>query len=314
MTVKDNVPIGNRIRNIRLENGLTTEQFAELFTPPASKGTVSKWENGKYLPNNKRLKTIADLAGITVEELLHNNKYSYETIEQLLSDEEKGIAFLNNQFSKLLTEHINNNFSKVIEKNNFESMDYLNVNRQANNFLKLWAILKNTYRSEVQLTEDDLKGNATHQHSIIYDKKLSEVAYTRLSKEIICLYKENQQVSEPLFYLVNEKNEHLIEIIQYLTNIVIRIFLIDNIGEGIDYLLKRIISSAQLDINNLFEVKDHPVIFQSNIIQKKEDFNNAINYETYKNIQSKLNDIKKYITLNLGSEYDKKQIETQQDN
>lgn len=70
----DKREVGNRIRSIRLALGMTTEDFAKSFTPPASKGTVSKWENGHYLPNNKRLVTIAELKGITVDELLHGDK------------------------------------------------------------------------------------------------------------------------------------------------------------------------------------------------------------------------------------------------
>lgn len=62
--------VGERIKSIRLNLGLSTEKFATLFNPPASKGTVSKWENGRYLPNNTRLKRIAELGHISVDELI----------------------------------------------------------------------------------------------------------------------------------------------------------------------------------------------------------------------------------------------------
>lgn len=73
----DNVSVGNRIRIIRREKGLTTEEFSKIFTPPASKGTVSKWENGRYLPNNKRLTAIAEIANISVNELLYGSLDDY---------------------------------------------------------------------------------------------------------------------------------------------------------------------------------------------------------------------------------------------
>lgn len=70
----NNKEVGNRIRSIRKANGMTTDAFGGLFNPPASKGTVSKWENGRYLPNNERLVQIAKEGKITVDELLYGNK------------------------------------------------------------------------------------------------------------------------------------------------------------------------------------------------------------------------------------------------
>lgn len=65
---KNNSYLGEKIKRIRKEKGLTMEEFGELFD--ASKGNVSMWESGNVLPNNERLKAIADLAGITVDELI----------------------------------------------------------------------------------------------------------------------------------------------------------------------------------------------------------------------------------------------------
>lgn len=65
--------VGRKIRMIRESKGMTTEAFAEIFEPPASKGTVSKWENGKYLPNNKRLVKIAELGNVSVNDLLYSD-------------------------------------------------------------------------------------------------------------------------------------------------------------------------------------------------------------------------------------------------
>ena len=59
---------GTQIKAIRLNLGLTQEEFGKLLN--ASKGNVSTWEHGKSLPNPKRLKQIADFAGITVEALI----------------------------------------------------------------------------------------------------------------------------------------------------------------------------------------------------------------------------------------------------
>lgn len=82
--MKDQDEVGNRIRNIRKDLGLSMEKFGELFDPAASKGVVSNWENGYNFPNNERLKTIAELGSITVNELLYGESRVY--IESVIRD------------------------------------------------------------------------------------------------------------------------------------------------------------------------------------------------------------------------------------
>lgn len=74
--------LGQRIKEIRLERGETTSEFAKHLT--ASKGTVSKWENGKYEPNRKRLKKIAKLGNTTVDELLHGKPSGMTTALEIM--------------------------------------------------------------------------------------------------------------------------------------------------------------------------------------------------------------------------------------
>jgi transcriptional regulator with XRE-family HTH domain len=62
--------IGGRIKAIRQARGLTLEQFGVLACN-ANKSNVLKWEQNKTKPNNARTKAIAEIGGITVEELLH---------------------------------------------------------------------------------------------------------------------------------------------------------------------------------------------------------------------------------------------------
>lgn len=76
--------VGNRIKEIRLSHGWSLEAFGEkLENPPVKPGIISRWENGISLPNNKRLKAIADLANITVEELLHGQQDKKLTVINL---------------------------------------------------------------------------------------------------------------------------------------------------------------------------------------------------------------------------------------
>lgn len=66
-----NSQTGQKIKQIRLNKGMTLEEFGELFS--ASKGTVNNWEKGRNLPNKENLLKIAQLANTTVEELTRNS-------------------------------------------------------------------------------------------------------------------------------------------------------------------------------------------------------------------------------------------------
>ena len=69
------IEVGNRIRNIRLGLGLTTEEFGKLFDEPAAQSIISRWEVGKSVPNANRIKKIAELGNVTVQELLKEDDY-----------------------------------------------------------------------------------------------------------------------------------------------------------------------------------------------------------------------------------------------
>ena len=67
--------VGRSIKNIRITNGLTMEELgARLKT---SKASVNNWEKGVNLPNKQRLKKIAELGGITVNELLYGDMKNF---------------------------------------------------------------------------------------------------------------------------------------------------------------------------------------------------------------------------------------------
>lgn len=72
--MKSNPDIGSRIKQVRLKNGKSQEDFGSLFDPPVNKTSVSRWESGKTLPTSKRLQKIADLGGVSVEYLIKGVK------------------------------------------------------------------------------------------------------------------------------------------------------------------------------------------------------------------------------------------------
>lgn len=64
----DNKLVGRQIRKIRREKGMTLEEFSKLLG--VGKSVVCSWDVGKSLPRHDNLEKIADLAGMTVQELL----------------------------------------------------------------------------------------------------------------------------------------------------------------------------------------------------------------------------------------------------
>ncbi len=68
----DNYKIGNRISLLRREKGLTGEKFAELLD--VSPQAVSKWENGKCLPETALLPAVSTLLGASIDSILIPNE------------------------------------------------------------------------------------------------------------------------------------------------------------------------------------------------------------------------------------------------
>lgn len=96
--------IGDKIRTIRLEKGMTLEEFGKMFG--ATKGNVLKWEQGKSSPNPERLKTIAKIADMTIEELLTPvvNFYTLQDKLKQYSNEPMPPIYRSTYLNKLLDE------------------------------------------------------------------------------------------------------------------------------------------------------------------------------------------------------------------
>ncbi|MGX7024130.1 helix-turn-helix domain-containing protein [Vagococcus hydrophili] len=65
------IEVGQRIRNIRLEKGMSMDDFGFLIDGSAKSGTIANWETGKNLPNPNRLKRIAEIGNTTTLYLLY---------------------------------------------------------------------------------------------------------------------------------------------------------------------------------------------------------------------------------------------------
>lgn len=81
------INVGLRIKSVRQNKGMTLEEFGKLFN--ASKSIASRWEKGISLPNAERLKAIAKIGDMTVDELLHGS--SEEIIQHTVAELTKGL-------------------------------------------------------------------------------------------------------------------------------------------------------------------------------------------------------------------------------
>ena len=81
-----NLSIGNKIKTLRKQRGITQEQLADSIG--ISFQAVSKWENNQSCPDISVLPDLADVFGISVDELLGKGGAAREA-EVVDPDEEK---------------------------------------------------------------------------------------------------------------------------------------------------------------------------------------------------------------------------------
>ena len=98
--------VGKRILQIRKKYGYSMQKFGEIIDN-APKGSVNSWEKGVNLPNEKRLKQIATLGNMTLNELLYG---SFKEYVDMLITEKLGIE---------LPEEFTRTFYSLLEQNGF---------------------------------------------------------------------------------------------------------------------------------------------------------------------------------------------------
>ena len=78
----DQVKIGNFLKKLRKEKGITQEQLAEILN--VSGRTVSRWETGNNMPDISILVDIADYYDISIPEIISGERKS-----EMMNEEEK---------------------------------------------------------------------------------------------------------------------------------------------------------------------------------------------------------------------------------
>jgi len=86
----DNI-IGNRIKQLRVSAGMKQQELInalrDRYSIDTSRITISRWENGKQIPETYNLRCIAELFGVSLDYLFGRSDHLREVNGVILSDE-----------------------------------------------------------------------------------------------------------------------------------------------------------------------------------------------------------------------------------
>ena len=155
----DKKKIGNFIKELRKEKKLSQEDLADLFLDVniiVSSKAISDWENGKTIPEIEKIRELANIFEITIDELLDGERISQIDLKKeyficnknwyidypqnkLYQMNQEQVVKIKNKFNELLNIRINNDFTISEEKefkflfNNFYQLsDYCIDNYKIN--------------------------------------------------------------------------------------------------------------------------------------------------------------------------------------
>ena len=85
----DTIKIGNFLAELRKEQGLTQEALGEKLG--ITNKTVSRWENGNYLPPVEMLQELSKLYNVSINEILCGERISKENYQSKAEETITGI-------------------------------------------------------------------------------------------------------------------------------------------------------------------------------------------------------------------------------
>ena len=163
--------IGSLIKKIRKENNLTQQDFAKKYG--VTYQAVSKWENGKNIPDIALLKEICGDYNIDINELLDNNyKVKKKNIPLLILIGILAITFITI-------------FLLITNKN--ESFHFKTLSSSCNNFTIKGTLAYNNNQSSIYISNIDYCGG---DDKIKY-KKIECILYEKEKDNVTKLIKKS---------------------------------------------------------------------------------------------------------------------------
>ena len=164
--------ISNLIKQLRKKDNLTQAQFANKYNVTFQ--AVSKWENGKSLPDIVLLKQICKDYNISIDEVLEgeiNKKNKYLLLIPLIVILIIGLVF-------------------ILKKDDFE---FKTLSSSCSNFKISGSIAYNNNKSHLHLSNIDYCGNDDNNDYVkiectLYEKKQN------IKKELDKLYYDNDEI------------------------------------------------------------------------------------------------------------------------
>jgi len=94
----DMIKIGKFLAELRTESGLTQSELGKELG--VTNKTVSRWENGNYLPPVEMLQLLSNKYGISINEILSAQKLNDEKEYRKKADENITVALADSPFSR----------------------------------------------------------------------------------------------------------------------------------------------------------------------------------------------------------------------
>lgn len=136
----DQERIGKTIKEIRTKNNLSQKEFADKYN--VTYQAVSKWENGKNIPDLSILKRICSDNNITIEELLEGKTQEKQT--------KKIIPII---IAILLTISLIIGVTLIISHNNNETFEFKTLSSNSKEFKLTGSIAYNKDKTSIFITD-----------------------------------------------------------------------------------------------------------------------------------------------------------------
>ena len=185
--------LGTRIKNIRLDKGMTTKEFGSLLG--ATDSNITSWEKGRTSPNPERLKMIAKIADISIEELLYGNilrHYFNEHWTQLIKNEDTAKDYYN--INQKEFEYVQSSKEKIYENFYNNALEFGYSDNNNDNFHLFALAIQSLLKQYYSVKEHDSHSRATILNGV--KNTLKQVALTAVNAG-----KQATNIDDKTFYL-----------------------------------------------------------------------------------------------------------------